>query len=90
MLLDFIKKILGIKDDSLALNKAIIKSNHRKSGSSVNFVTPAFDLNGDNVVHNEGQNEQEIQDLYAEIRVLQAKNREKLEKNKLSYNLRQK
>ena len=88
VLLDFIKKFLGFGSDSITFNKAIVKKKYHKSGYDVNFVTPTFDLNGENVVHPEGQTEKEIEDLYAEIRVLQTKNREKLNKNKISYNLR--
>ncbi len=68
MLLDYILKLLGVKND-------------------IKYSAPVFDFNGPNVVHAEHKNKKELDDLYDEIRVLQAKNREKINKNKITYNI---
>ena len=85
MLLDFIKNLLGIKKDVHIISHNVMSNNVVRK--NVNYSTPDFDLKNNNVVHNENKTEKEIEDLYAEIRVLQAQNREKIEKKKLSYKI---
>jgi len=85
MLLDFIRNLLGIKNDTHMISHKVMRSGAVRK--SINYSTPDFDLKNNNVVHNENKTEKEIEDLYAEIRVLQAQNREKIEKRKLSYKI---
>ena len=87
MLYDFILKLLGIKNDRQELNKNIVRKSRSVSNHHVNFSTPSFDLNSPDVVHPELKAEKEIEDLYSEIRILQEKNREKINKNKISYKI---
>lgn len=87
-MLNFIKKLLGIKNGSYAFNDTFVKSKHQINIKNVNYSTPTFDLNNSNVIHSELKAKKEIEDLYAEIRFLQDKNREKINKNKFSYNIR--
>ena len=86
MFYDFILKLLGINNKP-ELNKNIVRKSHSVSNHHVNFSTPTFDLNSENVVHPELKNEKEIEDLYSEIRILQEKNRQKINKNKISYKI---
>ena len=72
----------------------IFKKNKKQSSvvnfkrrSNIKYVTPVFDLKNDNVVYPDNKTQKEIQDLYAEIKVLQAKNREKIKKNKITYHI---
>ena len=88
MWLDFIQKLLGIKNVSSAFCDTFVRNTPKIPVKNVNFATPAFELSNVNVVHSELKAEKEIEDLYAEIRVLQENNRQKLIKNKFSYNIR--
>ncbi len=87
MIYDFILKLLGIKNNNSEINKNIVKKLHPVSNHHVKFSTPSFDLNSTNVVHPELKNKKEIEDLYSEIRILQEKNRQKINKNKISYKI---
>lgn len=58
-----------------------------KRRSNIKYVTPVFDLKNDNVVYPDNKTQKEIQDLYAEIKELQAKNREKINRNKITYHI---
>ena len=88
MLYDFILKLLGIKNDKSELKDKLVRKSNPIPKHHVNFSTPAFDLNSPDVVHPELKNEKELEDLYSEIRILQEKNRQKVDKNKISYYLK--
>lgn len=88
MLLDFIQKLLGSKSNSLDFNKKLLNSKPQFIKKNINYITPTISVNNDNIIHNENATKEEIEALYEEIRILQAKNKEKIEKNRYSYNLR--
>ena len=69
----------------------LMPKNQKKSMSyntpqkrNIKYSTSAVELKNVNVVHNENQTEQEIEALYDEIRTLQEKNRNRIQKNKFA------
>lgn len=75
------KDLCGAKADV----RCLTNNNVSKKYSSTKYTSKPIEFKNKNIVYPDNKTEKEIKALYSEIRDLQAKNREKIEKNKLVY-----
>lgn len=79
MFTEFFEKFFGTLNLGTKSVKSSVSSKHVKS---IKNATLPIELKSKNIVMPDNKTEKEIQTLYAEIRELQAQNREKINKNR--------